>query len=74
MRVPGAVRGRIRPVGEDQRRLDGGRRAKQSQFQAGGGRPEAGAGLPTAYSLQSSAWMRQTKPIPAEEASALIMD
>ena len=36
-------------------------RVKQSQFQAGGGRPEAGAGLPTTSSLQSSAWKRSNK-------------
>jgi len=41
-----------------------GGRAKQTQFQAGGGRPEAGAGLPTAYSLQSPAWKTPNKANP----------
>ena len=62
---------------EATRAPDGGQgrgRAEQSPFQAGGGRPEAGAGLPTAYSRQAESRRPQTKPILAEEASALIMD
>jgi hypothetical protein len=51
------------PVVQKEPNSQGPWRAKQTQFQAGGGGPETGAGLPMSDSLQSSAWMRQTNPI-----------
>ena len=50
-----------KPTGATDSTQIGCRGVKQTQFQAGGGRPEAGAGLPTAHSLQSSAWNTPNK-------------